>query len=172
MSRLSDIPIRVEPLEGGAALREAGPTEAAPTRTPNSAVTGTIGGGAAALLTEIATLLARAAESGESQAIDLRSLPMSAAERAQLLAALGPGEVEITLRADGESTIRETSVRGVWWTEHRDREGAVVAAFIEIGAVPAILVVDADELRGGAERLRQSATGPRSNRGEQAYVQA
>jgi hydrogenase-1 operon protein HyaF len=115
---------------------------------------GTIGGGAAAILTEIATLLERVAVTGEGAAIDLRSLPMSAADRRQLLEALGPGEVEITLRADGDSSIRETGVQGVWWTEHRDRNGDLIACFIEIARVPDILLVPAEELRRGAERLR------------------
>lgn len=114
----------------------------------------TIGGGVAAILTEIATLLERVAASGEVAAIDLRSLPMSAADRRRLLEALGPGEVEITLRADGDSSIRETGVQGVWWTEHRDRNGALIACYIEIARVPEILPVPEEELRRGAERLR------------------
>lgn len=114
----------------------------------------TIGGGVAAILTEIATLLERVAATGEAAAIDLRSLPMNAADRRQLLEALGPGEVEITLRADGDSSIRETGVQGVWWTEHRDRNGALIACYIEIARVPEILLVPAEELRRGAERLR------------------
>jgi hypothetical protein len=114
----------------------------------------TIGGGFAAILTEIATLLERVAATGEAAAIDLRSLPMNAADRSRLLEALGPGEVEITLRADGDSSIRETGVQGVWWTEHRDRNGALIACYIEIARVPEILPVPDEELRRGAERLR------------------
>jgi len=136
--RLAQIPVRVE----------------GPQSVPE---TGTIGGGVAAILTEIATLLEQVAATGEAAAIDLRSLPMSPADRAQLLEALGPGEVEITLRADGDSSIRELGVQGVWWTEHRDRNGDVIACFIEIGRVPEILVVPGEELRRGAGRLRAAA---------------
>jgi hypothetical protein len=71
-----------------------------------------------------------------------------------LLQALGPGEVLIRLKADGESTIRETSVQGVWWNEHTDRYGNLLAAFLEVARVPAILPVDSEQLRRGAERLR------------------
>lgn len=116
----------------------------------------TIGGGVAAILTEVATLLERVAATGEAAAIDLRSLPLNAADRRRLLEALGPGEVEITLRADGDSSIRETGVQGVWWTEHRDRNGVLIACFIEIARVPEILPVPDEELRRGAERLREA----------------
>lgn len=135
MSRLAQIPVRVE----------------GPQRDADQA---TIGSGVAAILSEIATLLERVAATGEAAAIDLRSLPVNAADRRQLLEALGPGEVEITLRADGDSSIRETGVQGVWWTEHRDRNGALIACFIEIARVPEILLVPDEELRRGAERLR------------------
>ena len=137
-TRLAQIPVRIE---GSPAVPD----------------TGTIGGGVIAILNEIATLLEQVASTGEAAAIDLRSLPMSPADRAQLLEALGPGEVEITLRADGDSNIRELGVQGVWWTEHRDRNGDVIACFIEIGRVPEILVVPGEELRRGAGRLRAAA---------------
>lgn len=137
-TRLAQIPVRIE----------------GPRPVPE---TGTIGGGVVAILNEIAALLEQVAATGEAAAIDLRSLPMSPADRVQLLEALGPGEVEITLRADGDSSIRETGVQGVWWTEHRDRNGAVIASFIEIARVPEILLVPSEQLRGGAERLRAAA---------------
>jgi hydrogenase-1 operon protein HyaF len=153
MSRLSAIPIRVEGHEA-------------------PADTGTIGGGVSAILSEIATLLDQVAESGEAAAIDLRSLPMSPADRACLIEALGPGEVRITLEADGESTIRETGVHGVWWTEHRDRNGAVIAAFIEIGRVPEILVLPGEDLRRGAGRLRNAVRAAAAARGESNHTSA
>ncbi|MGA9334373.1 MAG: hydrogenase expression/formation C-terminal domain-containing protein [Rudaea sp.] len=145
MSRLGQIPIRVEPL--------AAPTPAA------AIATGTIGAGVTAILFEIAAHLDRLADDGESNAIDLRSLPMSPSDREALVQALGSGEVAITLQADGESIIRETSVPGVWWNEHRDRGGELIAAFIEIARVPAMLPVETDELRRGACQLRLAIAG-------------
>jgi hypothetical protein len=96
---------------------------------------GATGAGATAILAEIAALLERVAAGGEAVQIDL-------------------GEVLIRLKADGESTIRETSVQGVWWNEHTDRYGNLLAAFLEVARVPAILPVDSEQLRRGAERLR------------------
>lgn len=139
MTRLSDIPIRVEHSD--------------PVVLRDSVAEATIGGGVTAILAEIAAALERLAAGGASSAIDLRSLPMSDRDREQLIAALGPGEVQITLDPDGASSIRETDVRGVWWTEYRDAAGARLAAFIEVAPVPGILAVEPDELRQGAQRL-------------------
>lgn len=147
MTRLSDISIRVEQATG---------TGHGASNAP--AATGTIGGGVAAILNEVASLLERLATEDEPAAIDLRSLPMSPEDHARLADALGRGEVDVVLRADGESTIRETRFRGVWWTEHRDRSGELRAAYIEVAQVPTILVVEADELAAGAAALRRTAS--------------
>lgn len=141
MSRLADIPVRVEAAADPAAA------------------TGTIGGGVTAILMEIASLLDTLARDDEPGAIDLRSLPMSPDDRRQLIDALGSGEATITLQTDGESTIRETAMHGVWWNAHRDRGGNLIAEFIEIARVPAMLPVETDELRGAAQRLRGIASG-------------
>lgn len=135
MNRLADIAVRIEAADPAAAGA-------------------TIGGGVGAILMEIASLLERLANEDEPGAIDLRSLPMSPDDRRQLVEALGDGEATIALQTDGESTIRETGVHGVWWNEHRDRGGHLIAEFIEIARVPAILPVETDELRAAAQRLR------------------
>ena len=146
MNRLGAIPIRIVP------------------RTLTAA-TGTIGGGVTAILIEIASQLDRLANGGEPSAIDLRSLPMSPGDREQLQQALGPGEVTITLQGDGESTIRETGIQGVWWSEYRDRGGELIAGFIEIAQVPAILPVEPEQLRRGAQQLRSVAFGTANAQG-------
>jgi len=150
-SPLARIPVRVE-------------------QRPAAAATGTIGGGVAAILTEIATLLERLAATGESAAIDLRSLPMSPSDRERLTQALGRGEIDIVLHADGDSSIRETGVQGVWWTEYRDCDGEVLAAFIEITRVPEILIVPVGELTRGAVQLREMARTAAAPQGESARV--
>jgi hydrogenase-1 operon protein HyaF len=150
MSRLIDIPIRVENGRAGA----------------DGA---TVGAGVSAILIEIAAQLERLADGGEPGAIDLRSLPMSPDDRQRLADALGRGEISITLQVDGESTIRETGMHGVWWTEYRDRAGECIADFLEIARVPAILPAETGELQGAARRLRVRAAGVptgRANPGE------
>ncbi len=122
---------------------------------PGSSGSGVVAGaGVAVILSEIAVLLERVAAGGEAGHIELCASSLSPQDRAGLLRALGPGEVQISLQADGESTIRETGVQGVWWNEHRDRHGRLIAAFLEVACVPAILPVDTEQLRRGAERLR------------------
>jgi hypothetical protein len=138
MIRLAEIPIRIEP----------------------PAPVGGLGGGVAAVLSELVTLLERLAMGGGSSAIDLRSLPMSAQDRAALQSALGEGEVQAMLNTEGLSNIRETRVPGVWWVEHRDRHGELIAELIEVTCMPQILMSPADEIAAGARALREQINTP------------
>ncbi len=133
MSRLSDIGVRIE---------------ATPARS------GGLGGGVAAVLSELAGMLEKVAQGGGPDVIDLRSLPMSAADRLELQAALGQGEVHATLRAEGTSSLQETGVSGLWWIEHRDRNGELIAELIEVAAIPKILEVSTVEMTASARWLR------------------
>jgi hydrogenase-1 operon protein HyaF len=136
MSRLAEIPIRIEP----------------------PAASGGLGGGVTAILNEIVRLLERLASLEEPAAIDLRSLPMSPQDRTELQRALGDGEVQATLNAEGISRIHETRVPGLWWVEHRDRQGEVIAEMLEVTRVPQILASASDEIAAGARALREQIT--------------
>jgi hydrogenase-1 operon protein HyaF len=138
MTRLSEIPIRIEP----------------------PAPVGGLGGGVAAVLSELVSLLERLANGEAPAAIDLRSLPMSANDRAALQRTLGEGEVQATLDAEGLSTIRETKVSGVWWVEHRDRDGELIAELIEVTRMPQILMSATDEIASAARALREQIATP------------
>ena len=96
-------------------------------------------GQAEAVLSEVADLLARLLATGEEGSIDLRSLPLSPADRDWLDERLGRGEVEIILDAGGRSSLYETAYSGVWKVVHRDTEERVVSEFIEVSHVPAIV---------------------------------
>jgi hydrogenase-1 operon protein HyaF len=133
VNRLADIAIRVEP----------------PART------GGLGGGVAAVLSEIVGMLEELARGGSPATVDLRSLPMSPTDRSELKSALGEGEVRATLDADGLSTLRETRVSGVWWIEHRDRQGELIAELLEVTSVPQILKSACDEIASSARELRE-----------------
>jgi len=91
------------------------------------------------LLHEVRHALAQLIDRGEPTVIDLRSLPMTGEDWRELEAALGSGEVEATVAADGASRVRETLFPGVWLVEHADGEGGVTARFIEVAEIPAIL---------------------------------
>ena len=132
MSRLSEIPIRIEP----------------------PPAVGGVGGGVTAILSELITLLERLGDRQESAAIDLRSLPMSIDDLAGLRRELGEGEVRAILDAEGLSAIRETKVPGVWWVEHRDRHGELIAELIEVTRMPQILMTATEEIATGVRLLR------------------
>jgi hypothetical protein len=144
MIRLTEIPIRVE----------------SSARTVPAAEAGGLGGGVTAILSELVTLLERLALNDATGAIDLRSLPMGPRDRAELQHALGEGEVQAKVTAQGLSNIRETQVSGAWWVEHFDQQGALIAELIEVTRVPQILASATDEIAAGALALRaRIATG-------------
>jgi hydrogenase-1 operon protein HyaF len=132
VSRLSDIAIRIE----------------APVRI------GGLGGGVAAVLSELAGMLDNLVQGGEAATIDLRSLPMSPEDRSELQSALGQGEIRATLNAEGLSVLQETGVSGVWWIEHRNRDGDLIAELIEVTAFPQILGASIEEMTASASALR------------------
>ncbi len=83
---------------------------------------------------------------------------MSPQERTELQHVLGDGEVQATVNAEGLSSIRETRFAGVWWVEHRDRQGDLIAEMIEVTRVPDILASAADEIAAASRSLRARIT--------------
>jgi hydrogenase-1 operon protein HyaF len=114
-----------------------------------------LAGGLAALLSELAQRLEQLAAGGAPEAIDVRSLPLNPAERERLLDLLGEGEVDVTLTLDGPSRVRETGLAGVWWVEHRDARGTVIAEQLEVARIPEILNADAGDIARSAAALRE-----------------
>jgi hydrogenase-1 operon protein HyaF len=138
MSQLAEMPNRPEP-----SVRIEPPVSK-----------GGMGGSVAAILTELVTLLERFV-SGESPAeVDLRSLPMSSQDRAELQRVLGEGDVQARANVAGLSRIRGTRVSGIWWVERYDQGGKLVAESIEVGCVPGILSSAPAEITAGARDLR------------------
>ena len=113
-------------------------------------------GQAEAVLTEIAELLDRLLETGEAGSIDLRSLPLSPADRTWLDERLGVGEVEIVMNAGGESVLSETAYAGVWKVVHRDAEDRVIAELIEVAYVPEIVKPAAADIESACTKLQSS----------------
>jgi hydrogenase-1 operon protein HyaF len=128
-----------------------------------------LSGNARVLLGEIAASLQKLLEHGESTTIDLLAMPLNAADLDWLRQQLGQGEICITLNADGESTLQETSCPGVWWVQHHNPAGGVLSAFIEITPVPDLVRAHQDDMHSGLERLTQrieELTGPQGRVGE------
>lgn len=109
------------------------------------------------LLTEIAQLLQRLLSDGTPGAIDLSSLPLGPVDRLGLREALGEGEVDVRLDLAGGSRVRETALAGVWWVEHRDADGQLLAQLIEVARVPEIVSAQPADLEQALARLRALA---------------
>ncbi|HWX29461.1 MAG TPA: hydrogenase expression/formation C-terminal domain-containing protein [Steroidobacteraceae bacterium] len=138
MSQLAEMPLRAEPSA----------------RVEPTMSGGGLGGVVAAILTELVTLLERFVNGESAAAIDLRSLPVSPQDRAELQRVLGEGEVQARANAAGLSRIREARVSGIWWVEQYDQGGKLVAELIEVGRVPGIHSGEPAEITAGARALR------------------
>lgn len=112
-------------------------------------------GMARSLLREISRGLSALAETGRRDAIDLRSLPLTAADRHELETALGRGELSITLDLGGSSEIWETRYAGVWWLRHLDGGGRIASETIEITPLPEILASHAEDIAAASVRLAE-----------------
>jgi hydrogenase-1 operon protein HyaF len=114
-----------------------------------------------ALLAEVAGLLERLIVHREEGTIDLLGLPLSPASLAMLEQRLGHGEVDVRINACGLSEIHETRFPGVWWTQHADEDGRVVARLIEVAFVPNILRADVEDMKRGWQGLFASISASR-----------
>ncbi len=120
-------------------------------------------GVSAAVLHEVARLLAQlAAEPALSETIDLHSLPLTDAERAQLRQRLGHGEVDAMLEIAGPTRIVETAYAGVWWVRHADAADRSVLEQIVVARVPALLLAHPDDIADAARRLVAELDGRRA----------
>ena len=107
------------------------------------------------LLREIADHLDVLARTGACAAIDLRSLPLTAADRSELEERLGHGDIEAVLTAAGTSEIWETRYAGVWWVRHLGAGDKIAAERIEIAACPEILTSDAADIAAASRKLAE-----------------
>lgn len=132
---LNDIPIVV--------ASEAGETLPGPGLSGNAPV----------LLREIAEYVRQLLATGASATIDLSALPMTPADLEWLRTTLGQGELDITLTAEGESSLGETACPGVWWVTHRNERGAIASEFIEVAFVPELAKAHPEDIKIGLEHL-------------------
>ena len=112
-------------------------------------------GMALSVLAEIGRMLEALSESGQAGAIDLRSLPLSDVDRAQLEEVLGRGEVRVELDIAGESEVWETTYSGVWWIRHRGADSKIATEEISVCAIPEILITHPVDIKAAAGRLRE-----------------
>lgn len=121
--------------------------------TGEPAMAAGLSGNAPPLLRELAELLRKLLETGESSAIDLSALPLTPADLDWLREKLGEGEIAVTLQANGESTLNETACAGVWWVAHRNEQGSLTAQFLEVAFVPELVKAHPQDVETGSEYL-------------------
>lgn len=124
-------------------------TGGAPCQTENTT------GMARSILAEVARMLEDLAENGTTGSIDLRSLPLTEADRQQLEDLLGRGEVVAELELAGRSTVRETAYSGAWWIQHLGANDKVAAEEIAVCPVPEILISHPADIASAAQRIKQ-----------------
>jgi hydrogenase-1 operon protein HyaF len=112
-------------------------------------------GMALSVLAEIGSMLDALSESGRAGSIDLRSLPLSDVDRAQLEEVLGRGEVRAELDIAGASEVWETIYPGVWWIRHRGAGDKIASEEISVCRIPEILITHPVDIEAAAGRLRQ-----------------
>lgn len=119
----------------------------------------TIGVGVKALGHEILARLRRLSESGETSAIDLKSLPMAPDEFAGIKRMLGEGEIDLTIDLDGPTRIRETAYPGVWWVQHQAGNGRILSEYIEIARFPDFLSAQPENIKDAVRHLQDRLQG-------------
>lgn len=100
-------------------------------------------------------MLVKLAEAGDTGSIDLRSLPMTDADRDELEERLGRGEVQADLSVAGTSQVWETGYSGVWWIRHLGAGDKIAAEEIAVTNVPEILVSHSADIATAALRFRR-----------------
>ena len=105
------------------------------------------------LLHEIRHALEQWLDKGEEHAIDLRGIPMTAAEEQKLTEVLGEGELAARLSLVGISEVIETRFPAVWMITHYNEDDTIVGRYIEICEIPAILKSQQEDARAGLEQL-------------------
>jgi hydrogenase-1 operon protein HyaF len=114
-----------------------------------------ITGMAWSVLAEVGRLLEVLAANGEPGCIDLRSLPLTDADREELEALLGRGEVRVDLHLAGRSEVWETAYAGAWWVRHRGAGDRIAAELIAVCPVPEILMAHPADIQAATQRLRR-----------------
>lgn len=117
--------------------------------------TGQTTGMALSVLAEVGRMLEVLAETGQSGSIDLRSLPLTDADRQQLEEILGKGEVRAEMDLAGRSEIWETSYPGAWWIRHRGAGDKIATEEIAVCPIPEIFITHPVDIEAGCKRLRQ-----------------
>lgn len=107
-----------------------------------------------AILQELMDMVIALVETGASNFLDLKSLPMGPGDLEQIREILGHGEVEATVTALGPTHIVETVIPGVWWVTHKNNNEEVISEFIEVTSLPEILLTQHEEMYNSVDIMK------------------
>lgn len=110
-------------------------------------------GMAEALMEELATYLARLADTDQGHIIDLSSLPLNKSDLIALTNRLGQGEAYIKLTTIGDTEIFETNYSGIWWIKHFAPDGQLLSEQLEICYIPEIVKAQKYDIKAAAKEL-------------------
>ena len=119
--------------------------------SPGEIVTGNV----MPILHQVRHALRDLLETGKSEVIDLRSIPMGPGEEDRLADALGQGEVQVRMSVLGPSEIIETQYPGVWLVTHYNNDSEIIGKFIEICAIPSLVMAQDEDIRAGLVQLKE-----------------
>lgn len=108
-----------------------------------------------AILHELQTKLKALNNQGQSDSVDLRTLPLFPGDYELLKETLGYGEIHISIDAMGPSEIYETAIPGLWWLTHYNSEDEIIAEYIEITSLPEMVKTDPQEFAAAEQQLQQ-----------------
>ncbi len=117
---------------------------------------------ARALGHDAAERLTDLAAGGTPERIELRSMPMNAADRAGQGTLLGTGGVTATIDGNGRTAIRETAFPGVCRLAHHDVHGALLMEETAVTGISGILRADPVDMTRGAARPAAALSAPAS----------
>jgi len=115
------------------------------------------------LLSELEHALVRLLATGEETSIDLRRLPLTAADEAELDEFLGRGEIRAMLDLMGPTEIHETRFAGIWRAIHHNVTGELLGKYLLVTYCPEILAAPVPDVERGIADLRDALASPASN---------
>jgi hydrogenase-1 operon protein HyaF len=130
---------------------------------PESPCAGARTGNVRPLLSELEHALARLLATGEETSIDLRRLPLTAADEAELDEFFGRGEIHAMLDLMGSSEIHETRFAGIWRAVHHNVTGELMGKYLLVTYCPEILATPVPDVERAIAELRDELGPPASN---------
>lgn len=123
---------------------------------PASLCDGARTGNVRPLLSELEHALARLLATGEESSIDLRRLPLSAADEGDLDEFLGNGEISAALDLMGPTEIHETRFAGIWRLSDFNASGELMGKYLLVTYCPEILTAPVPDVERSVTELRDA----------------